>query len=123
MVTCVQMSPRRYALLALPIAAACASGETVPTLDFSTVLSDDRGCRDASITTIQVQRGDATPLRFVCFDTESPKLATATDVPIDEVDVLGLSVEGAPLYRGRLVARQTLGATPSLIVMYPYWAR
>ena len=118
------MAPRRYALLVLPLLAACASGETLPTLDFSTRLADGRGCRDASITTIQLHRGSADPLRFICFDTESPRLVTAVAVPIEEVDVLGLSVEGAPLYRGRLEAGQSIGGpTPTVVVLYPYAAR
>ncbi len=110
-------------LLCVTALCACDSG-TAPMVSFSIALADGRSCRDSGVTTLAVAAGGGFA-RFVCHDAEAPRTITAMNVSFaGETDLLGLSAEGAVLYRGAFIAADVLGATaPPVVTLFPDAAR
>ena len=112
------------------LAACNGSGGTAPTIALSIQLADGRHCRDAGVNTIEIPlggKGDlARVIDAVCYEAEAPLSIAAVGLPLEEsVDVLGLSAEGATLYRGALTAADHLDSTAptALVTLYAIEAR
>ncbi|MEO6950963.1 MAG: hypothetical protein ABI321_04040 [Polyangia bacterium] len=120
----------RLLVLPLVLAACNGSGETAPTIALSIELADGRHCRDAAVTTVEIPlggKGDlARVIDAICYEAEAPLSIAAVGLPLDEqVEVLGLSAEGATLYRGALKAADHLDsmAPAALVTLYAIEAR
>lgn len=117
-------------MLPLLLSACTVSGETAPGIALSIQLADGRHCRDAAVTTLEIQLGGtgdlARNLDFVGYEAEAPLSVAAVGLPLAEtVDVLGLSAERAILYRGALKAADHLGSAipTALVTLYAVEAR
>jgi hypothetical protein len=117
----------RVRALVLPIlfAAACG-GDVIPDVTLSITLADGRTCRDASVITLLVGTGDPNDpaaQTFRCYDAEAPRAIDAKNLPLsDDVPLIGLSAQNAPLYRGHVVPADVV-ATPTAVLLYPDAAR
>ena len=72
-------------------------------------------------STIELAFGSSPP-HYACLESALPLSVAAVGLPLgDEVEVRGLSMQGAPLYVGRLVAADAL-STPMpavTVTLYP----
>jgi hypothetical protein len=96
---------------------ACASSTMAPAVSFSIALADGRTCRDASVVAVVVTRGATHYASFVCEDAEAPLTVSVDALPLtDSVSVLGLSAQGAVLYRGSFTASDLVGIDMAAVV-------
>ena len=111
----------RLALVPLLALAGCGGGGLAPTLHLTTVLADGRSCRDAGVSMIELAFGASPPPRYTCLESALPLAVEAVGLPLaDEVEVRGLSMQGALLYRGRLVATEVLSTSMAAVTVTLY---
>ncbi len=77
------------------------------------------------MTEVIVTRGATAYAAFVCDDAEAPRTVSVDALPLtDSVSALGLSAQGAVVYRGGFTAADLVGlSTTAVVTLYADAAR